>query len=68
VPAVVRKTLSNRFLQGRRDRMQNIAFAGERSPEINEPFVDEKVHEARVLFPVVLLAQTTRPIPRTTAR
>ena len=43
--------------------MQDVAVTSERSPEHNEPIVDERVHESCVIIPAVLLAQTPRPIP-----
>jgi hypothetical protein len=36
--------------------VQDLAVAGERSPEDDEPLVDQGVHASRVGIPAVLLA------------
>jgi len=65
VPAVLRKALSHHLLRGCVDRMQDLALASERSPKNDEPLLEQRVHESRVLIPAVLLAQIVRPIPGT---
>jgi hypothetical protein len=47
--------------------MKDLSIAGQRSAEHDEPIVDEGVHEVSVLSPAQLLAQISRPIPRTAA-
>ena len=47
--------------------MEDIALALQRSAEDDEALIDERIHEPRVLLPPVLLAQTARPIPRTSS-
>ena len=47
--------------------MQDLALAGERSSEEDEPLINQPVHESRVLIPPVLLAQIARSIPPSAA-
>ncbi|HEY5429410.1 MAG TPA: hypothetical protein VIK04_09865 [Solirubrobacteraceae bacterium] len=66
IPFAAQLSCASRGLGGRRYRMQDLALACDGSAEDDEPVVDERVHEARMLLPAVLLAQVARPIPRTT--
>jgi hypothetical protein len=49
-----------------RYRVQNLALAGERSAEDDEPVIYQGVHEARVCVPTLLFEQIARPLPWTT--
>lgn len=43
--------------------MQGLDPAGKRSAEDDEPVIDERVHELRMLVPAVLLAHIAREVP-----
>src|SRR5439155_7930058 len=68
-PDVSGEPCVNRCLRGRVDDVQHLAtvLSFERAAEDDEAFVDEVLHELRVLVPVLLLAHVARPVPRTTS-
>ena len=45
--------------------MQDLSLSVERPAQHDEPVLDQRVHELRVLLPAVLLAQIARPVPGT---
>ena len=62
-PVVLGEPCADRLLGRRVDDVQRLAVALERAAEEDEAVLDERVHEARVLVPAVLLAQVARPVP-----
>src|SRR5690242_13708600 len=67
VPTILRESFANRLLRRTRDRVQDLPVTSERSPQHDEPILDEGVHESCVFIPPVLVAQIPRPIPRPAA-
>ncbi len=57
------EAVADRLLGGRVDDVKDVAIARQRAAEQDEPVVDERIHEPRVLIPAVLVAKLSRPVP-----